>query len=213
MPRAPGGRGAAEGGADCARFAAVVRRGAAVTGGVAASFAAGLASGFAPDLAPDFSSDFARSFASELACGLAAGLAPGLLPDFTPGLASDLACGLAAGFEPGLASDFLSDLASGFASDLAPRLTPDFARDFRASPADTSLSFAFFAPPDATLASAPPSIDIPSGNTEASVRTPAASSRFCAAVRRFTQYSARDALDRSGNGNDASTARGLRERV
>ncbi|KVE59711.1 hypothetical protein WI94_03075 [Burkholderia vietnamiensis] len=186
-----------------------MRRGAAVTGGVAVSFAAGLASGFAPDLAPDFSSDFARSFGPDLACGLAAGLAPDLLPDFTPDLASDLACGLAAGFEPGLASD----LASDFASDLALRLTPDFARDFRASPADTSLSFAFFAPPDATRASAPPSIDIPSGNTEASVRPPAASSRFCAAVRRFTQYSARDALDRSGNGNDASTARGLRERV
>ncbi|KVF23871.1 hypothetical protein WJ07_15175 [Burkholderia vietnamiensis] len=194
-----------------------MRRGAAVTGGVAVFFAAGLASGFAPDLAPDFSSDFARSFGPDLACGLAAGLAPDLLPDFTPGLASDLACGLAAGFEPGLASDFLSDLASGFASDfasdLAPRLTPDFPRDFRASPTDTSLSSAFFAPPDATRVSAPPSIDIPSGNTEASVRPPAASSRFCAAVRRFTQYSARDALDRSGNGNDASTARGLRERV
>ncbi|WP_414144244.1 hypothetical protein [Burkholderia territorii] len=58
-----------------------------------------------------------------------------------------------------------------------------------------------------------PSVDIPAGNTDSSVRIPAASSRFCAAVSRFTQYSARDAIDRSGSGNDASTARGLRERV
>ncbi|WP_415749108.1 hypothetical protein [Burkholderia sp. BCC1998] len=62
-------------------------------------------------------------------------------------------------------------------------------------------------------ASTSPSIDIPAGSTDSSVRIPAASSRFCAAVSRFTQYSARDAIDRSGSGNDASTARGLRERV
>ncbi|WP_349252613.1 hypothetical protein [Burkholderia sp. AU19243] len=63
------------------------------------------------------------------------------------------------------------------------------------------------------LASMCAAIDIPTGNTESSVRIPAASSRFCAAVSRFTQYSARDAIERSGSGNDASTARGLRERV
>lgn len=36
---------------------------------------------------------------------------------------------------------------------------------------------------------------------------------FFAGASRFTQYSARDALDRSGSANAASTARGLRERV
>lgn len=80
----------------------------------------------------------------------------------------------------------------------------------------TDCAFAFFRPRLPAFnpaASTFPSIDIPAGNTDSSVRIPAASSRFCAAVSRFTQYSARDAIDRSGSGNDASTARGLRERV
>nr|WP_244112581.1 hypothetical protein [Burkholderia gladioli] len=57
------------------------------------------------------------------------------------------------------------------------------------------------------------STTITAGSTESSERRPPASSRFCTGVRRLTQYSAREALERSASSNEASTARGLRERV
>ncbi|MDP9582478.1 UNVERIFIED_ORG: hypothetical protein J2791_001760 [Burkholderia contaminans] len=117
----------------------------------------------------------------------------------------------------------VSTVFTVFAAVAGPATFPAFAffpatGSVLAALAASSRSFArpFFRPraiafgPAASLRS---SSAATAGNTDSSVRKPAANSRFFAGVSRFTQYSARDALDRSGRGNAASTARGLRERV
>ena len=109
----------------------------------------------------------------------------------------------------------------GFAGLSTFSAFPAFPAFFGLLPVSTVFSarstfFAFFRPraPAFNPTSSPlVSTATTAGSTDSSVRNPAASSRFCTAVSCFTQYSARDALDRSGSGNDASTARGLRERV
>ncbi|WP_321811933.1 MULTISPECIES: hypothetical protein [unclassified Burkholderia] len=220
------------------RIAPVAPR--SVVAGAAASTASVLAipAADAPLRAGDVEALPARAFATDLPPAAGA-FRFGV--ELTAGLSCFAAVLRDAAFFASAASPFVARLLAAFVFARACALCPDFEvlpdRDafpslpaFAAFLTGRSVSTACIAisagcgaffitffrrrvPAFKPSASTSPPIVTTAGSTDSSVRNPAASSRFCAAVSRFTQYSARDAIDRSGSGNDASTARGLRERV